>query len=75
MANKRFTFADAKAKIKELEDALEEKALEVKELVDDITLDDSDNVYNRRENTIIQVYKIGFWILLGLKYITVSFIK
>ena len=49
MANKRFTFADAKAKIKELEDALEEKALEVKELVDDITLDDSDNVYNSDE--------------------------
>ena len=37
-----------------------------KELVDDISLDDSDNVYNSRENTIIQVYKIGFWILLGL---------
>ena len=30
MANKRFTFADAKAKIKELEDALEEKAQKLK---------------------------------------------
>ena len=63
---KRFTFADAKLKIKELEEALNEKTLEVKELVDDISLDDSDNVYNARENKIIQVYKIGFWILLGL---------
>jgi hypothetical protein len=72
MANKRFTFADAKAKIKELEDALEEKALEVKELVDDITLDDSDNVYNKRENTIIQIYKFGFWILLGLNILQLA---
>lgn len=63
---KKFTFADAKLKIKELEEALNEKTLEVKELVDDISLDDSDNVYNSRENKIIQVYKVGFWILLGL---------
>jgi hypothetical protein len=62
---KRFTFADAKLRIKELENALEDKALEVKELVDDISLDDSDNVYNARENTIIQIYKFGFWILLA----------
>ena len=41
---KRFTFADAKLKIKELEEALNEKTLEVKELVDDVSLDDSDNV-------------------------------
>jgi len=66
MAKKRFTFADAKERIRELENALEEKALEVKELVDDISLDDSDNVYNSRENTIIQIYKFGFYILLGL---------
>ena len=64
--SKRFTFADAKERIKELENALEEKALEVKELVDDISLDDSDNIYNARENTIIQIYKFGFYILLGL---------
>jgi hypothetical protein len=63
---KRFTFADAKLKIKELEEALNEKTLEVKELVDDVSLDDSDNVYNSRENKIIQIYKFGFWILLGL---------
>jgi len=61
---KKFTFADAKLRIKELENALSEKSLEVKELVDDITLDDSDNIYNGRENTIIQIYKFGFWILL-----------
>ena len=63
---KKFTFADAKLKIKELEEALNEKTLEVKELVDDVSLDDSDNVYNSRENKIIQIYKFGFWILLGL---------
>lgn len=63
---KRFTFADAKLKIKELEEALNEKTLEVKELVNDVSLDDSDNVYNSRENKIIQIYKFGFWILLGL---------
>ena len=72
MANKRFTFADAKTKIKELEAALEEKSLEVKELVDDISLDDSDNVYNKRENTIIQIYKFEFWILLGLNILQLA---
>lgn len=72
MTKKRFTFADAKQRIKELEDALEERALEVKELVNDITLDDSDNVYNKRENTIIQIYKFGFWILLGLNILQLA---
>lgn len=72
MTKKRFTFADAKQRIKELEDALEERALEVKGLVDDITLDDSDNVYNKRENTIIQIYKFGFWILLGLNILQLA---
>ena len=72
MTKKRFTFEDAKQRIKELEDALEERALEVKELVNDITLDDSDNVYNKRENTIIQIYKFGFWILLGLNILQLA---
>ena len=66
MSKKRFTFADAKERIKELETALENKTLEVKKLVEDISLDDSDNVYNSRENIIIQIYKFGFYILLGL---------
>ena len=35
-------------------------------------LDDSDNVYNSRENTIIQIYKFGFWILLGLNILQLA---
>ena len=49
---KRFTFADAKAKIKELEDKIES-----------LNLDTEDNIYSSSENKIIKLYKV--WALLG----------
>ena len=49
---KRFTFADAKAKIKELEDKIES-----------LNLDTGDNIYSSSENKIIKLYKV--WALLG----------
>lgn len=49
---KRFTFADAKAKIKELEDKIES-----------LDLNTEDNIYSSSENKIIKLYKV--WALLG----------
>jgi len=49
---KRFTFADAKAKIKELENKIES-----------LNLDTGDNIYSSSENKIIKLYKV--WALLG----------
>ena len=49
---KRFTFADAKTKIKELEDKIES-----------LNLDTGDNIYSSSENKIIKLYKV--WALLG----------
>ena len=49
---KRFTFADAKAKIKELEDKIES-----------LDLNTEDNIYSSSENKIIKLYKL--WALLG----------
>ena len=52
MAKKRFTFADAKARIKELEEQIEA-----------FNVDTSDNVYTTEENNVIKMYKL--WALLG----------
>jgi len=49
---KRFTFADAKTKIKELEDKIES-----------LDLNTEDNIYSSSENKIIKLYKV--WALLG----------
>ena len=49
---KRFTFADAKAKIKELEDKIES-----------LNLDTGDNIYSSSENKIINLYKV--WAVFG----------
>ena len=46
---KRFTFADAKAKIKELEDKIES-----------LNLDTGDNIYSSSENKIIKTLFIEF---------------
>ena len=43
---KRFTFADAKAKIKELENKIES-----------LNLNTEDNIYSSKENKIIKLYK------------------
>ena len=49
---KRFTFADAKAKIKDLENKLES-----------LNLNTEDNIYSSKENNIIKLYKV--WAILG----------
>ena len=51
MAKKRFTFADAKKRIKELED---EKKLF------------NDNIFTTEEIKRLKVYRTGFWILAVL---------
>jgi len=50
--SKRFTFADAKERIKELEKQVEA-----------LNVDTSDNVYTAEENNVIKIYKI--WALVG----------
>ena len=49
---KRFTFADAKAKIKDLENKLES-----------LNLNTEDNIYSSKKNNIIKLYKV--WAILG----------
>ncbi len=57
MAKKRFTFADAKEKIKELEAALE-----------DATVKFDDNVFTAEEVKTLKTYQVGFWILAILNF-------
>lgn len=52
MAKKRFTFADAKARIKELEEQIEA-----------LNLNTDDNVYTSEENSVIKFLKL--WAILG----------
>ena len=60
-AKKRFTFADAKMKIKELEEKLES-----------LNVDLSDNIVTEKELKVLKVYKYvtfvlaGFILLLGV---------
>ena len=49
MAKKRFTFADAKERIKELEASLE-----------DALLNQDDNIYDKGEQKWIKFYQYGF---------------
>ena len=52
MTKKRFTFADAKQKIKDLEEALE-----------DAKLVQDNNVYDVGEQKFIKIYQWGFYVL------------
>ena len=52
MTKKRFTFADAKQKIKQLEEALE-----------DAKLVQDNNVYDVGEQKFIKIYQWGFYVL------------
>ena len=54
-AKKRFTFADAKMKIKELEDKLET-----------LNVDLSDNIVTEKELKVLKVYKYVTFVLAGL---------
>ena len=58
MTKKRFTFADAKAKIKELEDKLET-----------LNVDLSDNVVTHDELKVLKVYKYVTFVLAGLLFL------
>ena len=55
---KRFTFADAKDKIKDLEQRLEAANVQL-----------DDNVVTQDELWWLRIYKVGFWILLALAII------
>ena len=54
---KRFTFADAKSRIAELE-------AELKGVIQDAKLNQDDNIYDKGEQKFIKIYKVGFWVLL-----------
>ena len=54
-AKKRFTFADAKMKIKELEEKLES-----------LNVDLSDNIVTEKELKVLKVYKYVTFVLAGL---------
>lgn len=62
MAKKRFTFKDAKAKIAELEAALE-----------DAKLVQDNNVYDAGEQKFIKFYQYGFFVLLALNILQAIF--
>ena len=55
---KRFTFADAKDKIKDLEQRLEAANVQL-----------DDNVVTNDELWWLRIYKTGFWVLLALSII------
>ena len=55
MAKKRFTFADAKLKIKELEDKIES-----------FNVDLSDNVVTAEELKVLKLYKKAFFVASGI---------
>lgn len=57
--SKRFTFADAKEKIKDLESKLE-GALQ------DAKLNQDDNIYDSGEQKFIKFYQVGFYVLLAV---------
>ena len=59
MAKKRFTFADAKQKIKELEDQLND----TKKKAGNLILDTSDHVFTKKELSRIKFLEL--WAILG----------
>jgi len=59
MAKKRFTFADAKKKIQDLEDQL----IETKKKAGNLILDTSDHVFTKKELGRIKFLEI--WSILG----------
>ena len=62
MAKKRFTFADAKERIKELEASLE-----------DALLNQDDNIYDKGEQKWIKFYQYGFYVLLAFNLLQLIF--
>ena len=63
MSKKRFTFADAKQKIKDLENQLEKKVADAKKDAGNLILDTSDNIFTNDELKKIRILEI--WAILG----------
>ena len=63
MAQKRFTFADAKKRIKDLEDQLEKEATKAKTKAGNLILDTSDNVFTGAE--LKKIKFLEAWAVLG----------
>ena len=63
MSKKRFTFADAKQKIKDLENQLEKKVADAKKDVGNLILDTSDNIFTNKELRKIKFLEL--WAILG----------
>jgi hypothetical protein len=62
MASK-FTFADAKKQIKQLEQELQQKTDELKQKAGNVILDTSDNVFTSEELKKIRILEL--WAVLG----------
>jgi len=62
MASK-FTFADAKKQIKQLEEELKQKTEELKQKAGNVILDTSDNVFTNAELKKIRILEL--WAVLG----------
>ena len=62
MAKKRFTFADAKERIKELETAL----LDEQKKIADLVLDTEDNVFTKKELKKIRLLEGWLWVSVPL---------
>lgn len=60
MAKKRFTFADAKEKIKELETQIES-----------LNVDLSDNIVTEKELKVLRVYKFGFFVAAAIAVVAI----
>lgn len=63
MSKKRFTFADAKQKIKDLENQLEKKVADTKKDAGNLILDTSDNIFTNDELKKIRILEV--WAILG----------
>ena len=63
MSKKRFTFADAKQKIKDLENQLEKKVADAKKDAGNLILDTSDNIFTNKELRKIKFLEL--WAILG----------
>ena len=63
MSKKRFTFADAKQKIKDLENQLEKKVADAKKDAGNLILDTSDNIFTNDELKKIRILEV--WAILG----------
>ena len=73
MVKKRFTFADAKQKIKDLEQAFLDEQQKVKDLLEDAALKQDNNVYDKGEQKFIKIYQWGFYILLVFNILQLIF--